>query len=55
MQEIEIELVNRVWGTKAKILASLKSDKQYQEAIQILKDPEIYREKMKLELASAKD
>ena len=47
MQEIEIELVNRVWGTKAKILASLKSDKQYQEAVQILKDPEIYRGKMK--------
>ena len=44
--EIEQELANRVWGTKGKILASLKGDKQFQEAVRLLKDRAVYRGKL---------
>lgn len=50
--EIERELANRVWGDRAKLLASLKGDKQFQEAVRILKDPELYKKKMNLTLVS---
>ena len=46
--EIEQELANRVWGTKGKILASLKGDKQFQEAVRILKDRTAYNQKLAL-------
>ncbi len=50
--EIERQLANRVWGDRAKLLASLKGDKQFQEAVRILKDPELYKKKMNLTLVS---
>lgn len=46
--EIEQELANRVWGTKGKILASLKGDKQFQKAVRILKDRTTYNQKLAL-------
>ncbi|MDP6040652.1 MAG: S41 family peptidase, partial [Candidatus Latescibacteria bacterium] len=46
--EIEQELANRAWGTKGKILASLKGDKQFQEAVRILKDRTAYNQKLAL-------
>ncbi len=52
--EIEWELANRVWGDREKLLTSLKGDKQFQEAVRILKDPELYKKKMNLTLASRK-
>ena len=50
--EIERELANRVWGSRAYLLASLKGDKQFQEAVRILKDSELYSKKMGLAVAS---
>ena len=50
--EIERELANRLWGNKAKLLVSLKGDKQFQEAVRIIKNRDLYNEKMKLALAS---
>ncbi len=50
-QEIGRELGNRVFGKKGRILARLRGDEQYQEAVRILKDPERYRKSMKLALA----
>ena len=50
--EIERNLARRVWGTHGFILASLKSDKQYHEAIAILRDPVRYRKSMNLVMAS---
>ncbi len=44
--EIELALANRVWGTKGKILASLKGDKQFQEAVRLLKDRAVYDRKL---------
>ena len=49
--EIGRELGNRVWGKRGRILARLKGDEQYQEAVRILKDPERYRKSMKLAFA----
>ncbi len=49
--EIGRELGNRVWGKRGRILARLRGDEQYQEAVRILKDPERYRKSMKLALA----
>ena len=49
--EIGRELGNRVWGKKGRILARLKGDEQFHEAVRILKDPERYRRSMKLALA----
>ena len=46
--EIERALANRVWGTKGKILASLKGDKQFQEAVRLLKDRAVYDRKLAL-------
>ena len=50
--EIERQLATRVWGINGHILASLKGDKQYQEAVAVLKDPSAYKKKMKLQLAA---
>ena len=50
--EIELELANRLWGSNAKLLVSLRGDKQFQEAVRIIKNPDLYNEKMKLALAS---
>ncbi len=44
--EIERVLARRVWGTSAEILASLKGDKQFQEAVKILKNRAIYDQKL---------
>ena len=49
--EIGRELGNRVWGKKGRILARLSGDEQFQEAVRILKDPERYRQRLKLALA----
>ena len=49
--EIGRELGNRVWGRKGRILARLKGDEQFHEAVRILRDPERYRKSMKLALA----
>ncbi len=49
--EIEREMVKRLWGTKRYILASLKGDKQFQEAVRILQSPNKYKEKMRLAFA----
>ncbi len=46
--EIERALANRVWGTNGKILATLKGDKQFQEAVRLLKDPTVYDQKLAL-------
>ena len=46
--EIERILARRVWGTQAEILASLKSDRQFQEAVRILKDRPFYDQKLAL-------
>lgn len=46
--EIERALANRVWGTNGKILATLKGDKQFQEAIRLLKDRAVYAQKLAL-------
>ena len=46
--EIERALANRVWGTKGKILAALKGDKQFQEAVRLLKDRAVYDRKLAL-------
>ncbi|MDE2801048.1 MAG: S41 family peptidase [Gemmatimonadota bacterium] len=46
--EIERALANRVWGTKGKILATLKGDKQFQEAVRLLKDRAVYAQKLAL-------
>ena len=51
MLEIGRQLGNRVWGKKGRILARLRGDEQYREAVRILKDPERYRKSMKLALA----
>ena len=50
--EIGREIGNRVWGARGLLLATLKGDKQYQEAVRILRDPDLYQEKMKVALAS---
>lgn len=44
--EIERILARRVWGTKAEMLASLKGDKQFQEAARLLKDKSTYDAKL---------
>ncbi|MDA0709497.1 MAG: S41 family peptidase [bacterium] len=44
--EIERILARRVWGTKAEMLVSLKGDKQFQEAVRILKDHGAYEKKL---------
>jgi carboxyl-terminal processing protease len=44
--EIERILARRVWGTKAEMLVSLKGDKQFQEAVKILKDRATYDKKL---------
>ena len=44
--EIERILARRVWGTKAEMLASLKGDKQFKEAVQLLKDRADYDKKL---------
>ena len=44
-------LAERVWGEQAKQLASLRGDRQYEEAVKILKDQAVYKQKMKLALA----
>jgi carboxyl-terminal processing protease len=46
--EIERVLARRVWGTKAEMLVSLKGDKQFKEAVRILKDRATYDEKLAL-------
>ena len=46
--EIERALANRVWGTNGKILATLKGDKQFQEAVRLLKDRAVYDQKLAL-------
>ena len=46
--EIERALANRVWGTNGKILATLKGDKQFQEAVRLLKDRTVYDQKLVL-------
>ncbi len=46
--EIERTLANRVWGTNGKILATLKGDKQFQEAVRLLKDRAVYAQKLAL-------
>ena len=46
--EIERALANRVWGTNGKILATLKGDKQFQEAVRLLKDRTVYAQKLAL-------
>ena len=46
--EIERALANRVWGTNGKILATLKGDKQFQEAVRLLKDRAVYAQKLAL-------
>ncbi len=46
--EIERALANRVWGTNGKILATLKGDKQFQEAVRLLKDRTVYDQKLAL-------
>jgi len=46
--EIERALANRVWGTNGKILAALKGDKQFQEAVRLLKDRAVYAQKLAL-------
>ena len=46
--EIERALANRVWGTNGKILATLKGDKQFQEAVRLLKDRAGYDQKLAL-------
>ena len=50
--EIERVLANRVWGSEAFLKAYLKGDKQFQEAVRILEEPELYKEKMGLTVAS---
>ena len=40
----------RRWGVHATILAQLKGDKQFEEAVQILNQPELYQEEMKVAL-----
>lgn len=49
--EIGRELGNRVWGKKGRILARLSGDEQFREAVRILKDPQRYRQRLKLALA----
>lgn len=46
--EIDRVIARRVWGTSAEILATLKADKQFQEAVKILKDRAVYDQKMAL-------
>ncbi len=46
--EIERALANRVWGTNGKILSTLKGDKQFQEAVRLLKDRTVYDQKLAL-------
>ena len=53
---IERQVASRLWGSRAEIEAGLKWDVQLQEAIRILKDPELYRQKMGMpRMASGKD
>ncbi len=52
--EIERMLARRMWGTHGYILASLKTDRQYHEAVAILKDPVRYQKSMNLVMASEK-
>ena len=49
---IERQLANRMWGSRAKILTHLKGDGQFEEAVRILQDSRLYREKMNLTLAA---
>ena len=44
--EIERILARRVWGTKAEMWVSLKGDKQFKEAVRILKDRTVYDKKL---------
>ncbi|MDA0744907.1 MAG: S41 family peptidase [bacterium] len=50
-QELERALANRLWGSQGYLLASLKGDKQLEEAVRILQDPEKYKQSMKIALA----
>jgi carboxyl-terminal processing protease len=54
LAEIERRLAQRVWGTEGFVLASLKSDKQYLEAVAILKDPARYQKSLNLAMAAEK-
>jgi len=44
-------IAERVWGEKAKQIASLRGDEQFEEAVKILKNRTVYQEKMRLALA----
>ena len=41
-------LAVRTWGKRATILSQLKGDKQFEEAVKILNQPELYAEEMKV-------
>ncbi len=52
--EIERAIANRMWGTQGRLLISLRGDRQFEEAVKILNDPERYQKSMKLALAAGK-
>ena len=51
LNQIREGVAERVWGEQAKQIASLRGDRQFEEAVRILKSQSIYQEKMKLAFA----
>ena len=48
LNQLSKAIAERVWGEQAKQIAALKGDKQFEEAIRILKNQSLYKEKMAL-------
>lgn len=51
LNQIREAVADRVWGEQAKQIAALRGDRQFEEAVKILKNRSLYQEKMKLALA----
>ena len=51
LNQLRESIAERVWGEQAKQIASLKGDRQFEEAVRILKNRAVYREKMQLAFA----
>ena len=51
LNQIREGIAERVWGEKAKQIASLRGDRQFEEAVRILKSQSVYQERMKLAFA----
>ena len=48
LNQLREAIAERVWGEQAKQIAALRGDKQFEEAVRILKNQSLYKEKMAL-------